>query len=304
MAFHARSEEQGAVRCRSGPGTEDKAGVALERFADGRRRARGSDEPTGRVQRDARRRRADRERNIRPAPDRDGMHGGLTRCESRWRTIIEFREPERHSLEFRAPLCQRPAVGATRGTDDAGDHEIPDHDCEQQRRPSRNDQVGTISPGPQQRDHRGDDGNRGHRGRTRNADTEGGLIHDAVQSGDDFGRIEYRAPADDERQHGEQDAPVRARIIAGAHAPAPDAQRADDRVEERDNADRACGQYQGAMLQRGQPWQHADVVAGITRQRRQREQRRIRDDKIRRRRREHGVAPPIARPQREHDAEC
>src|SRR2546430_10492295 len=124
MAFHARSEEQSAVRCRSGPGAEDEAGVALERFADGRRRARGSDEPTGRMQRDARGRRADRERNIRPAPDRDGMHGGLTRCESRWRTIIELRESERYGLEFRAPLCQRRAVGATRGTDEPGEDEV------------------------------------------------------------------------------------------------------------------------------------------------------------------------------------
>ena len=93
-----------------------------------------------------------------------------------------------------------------------------------------------------------------------------------------------------------------ARVVAGPHTSATDAQRTDDGVEERDDADRAGGQDEGTMLQGSQPRSNADVVARVMEQLGGRH-RLIHHTEMRRGCREHGIAPPIARAQREHDAQ-
>ena len=118
----------------------------------------------------------------------------------------------------------------------------------------------------------------------------------------DFGRIEHGAPRDDERETREQCSEVNARIVAGAKQAAANAQRADDAVEQRHNAEGTHDQNQRAVLHRGEPRKHADVVAGVVT-----EFRGIGDAEVRWGCRHDDVTPPVARPQgqqrTEQDAE-
>jgi len=104
-------------------------------------------------------------------------------------------------------------------------------------------------------------------------------------------------PCDDECETGEQPAEVEAGVVAHSEARSTDAQGPNDGIEQHDGAERADYQNQRAILQHGPPRQHADVIAGVL------AQDRVGDVEVRRRGRQHRVAPPVVRAEGKQRAE-
>ena len=201
-----------------------------------------------------------------------------------------------------APLAQQAWIERVRGrrapaAQDAGQHEVDRERCGEEGRPAADEQRGLLAQAPHETRHRDEDAERDDEACPRQPELQRGVVERAVQAGHRLGGIEGSGPGERQSQSGEQHADVQPRVRTRHRTPAAKVQRADAQVEQRHHHGGRARREERVRLGGQGPRELGDVVTEVA------VQHGIRDPEARWPRGERGLEPPVARAEREYQAE-